>query len=127
MQPLSGDLFKGMLAFFLLDMGLLTSRNMAQLKGLPLRLLVYGIGAPLVHGALPLALEAAVGMLAGNGALRVVLAVSASYIAVPAVLRRAMPEASPSLYFGMPLGLTSPFNILLGIPLYVAVAHRVLG
>ncbi len=127
MQPFSGDLFKGMLAFFLLDMGLLTARNVAQLKGLPLRLLAYGIGAPLVHGALALALAAAVGMSAGNGALLVVLAASASYIAVPAVLRHAMPEASPSLYFGMSLGLTFPFNILLGIPLYVAAAHRVLG
>ncbi len=127
MQPFSGDLFKGMLAFFLLDMGLLTARNVAQLKGLPLRLLAYGIGAPLVHGALALALAAAVGMSAGNGALLVVLAASASYIAVPAVLRHAMPEASPSLYFGMSLGLTFPFNILLGIPIYVAVAHRVLG
>ncbi len=127
MQPFSGDLFKGMLAFFLLDMGLLTARNVAQLKGLPLRLLAYGIGAPLVHGALALALAAALGMSAGNGALLVVLAASASYIAVPAVLRHAMPEASPSLYFGMSLGLTFPFNILLGIPLYVAAAHRVLG
>ena len=80
-----------------------------------------------MHGALALALAAAVGMSAGNGALLVVLAASASYIAVPAVLRHAMPEASPSLYFGMSLGLTFPFNILLGIPIYVAVAHRVLG
>ena len=56
-----------------------------------------------------------------------VLAASASYIAVPAVLRYAIPEAKPSLYFGMSLGLTFPFNILLGIPLYVGVAQRVLG
>jgi hypothetical protein len=56
-----------------------------------------------------------------------VLAASASYIAVPAVLRYAIPEAKPSLYFGMSLGLTFPFNILLGIPLYVSTAQRVLG
>jgi len=56
-----------------------------------------------------------------------VLAASASYIAVPAVIRQAIPEANPSLYFGMSLGLTFPFNILLGIPLYVHVAHRVLA
>ena len=56
-----------------------------------------------------------------------VLAASASYIAVPAVLRYAIPEAKPSLYFGMSLGLTFPFNILIGIPLYVATAQRVLG
>jgi hypothetical protein len=64
---------------------------------------------------------------AGNAALLMVLAASASYIAVPAVIRQAIPEANPSLYFGMSLGLTFPFNILLGIPLYVQTAHRVLG
>ena len=60
-------------------------------------------------------------------ALLMALAASASYIAVPAVLREAIPEANPSLYFGMSLGLTFPFNILLGIPLYVGVAQAVLG
>jgi uncharacterized protein len=59
--------------------------------------------------------------------LLVVLTASASYIAVPAVLRHALPEANPSLYFGMSLGLTFPFNILLGIPLYVWAAKHVLG
>jgi uncharacterized protein len=80
-----------------------------------------------VHAALALALAAALGIAPGNAALLTVLAASASYIAVPAVLRVAIPEASPSLYFGMSLGLTFPFNILLGIPLYVAVAHWLLG
>jgi hypothetical protein len=69
----------------------------------------------------------AAGIAPGNGALLMVLAASASYIAVPAVLRYAIPEAKPSLYFGMSLGLTFPFNILLGIPLYVSTAQRVLG
>ncbi len=126
MQPFSGDLFKGMLAFFLLDMGLLTARNVGQLKGKAPSLLAYGICAPLVHAALALALAAAVGMSVGDGALLAVLAASASYIAVPAVLRHALPEANASLYFGLSLGLTFPFNILLGIPLYVAVAQRFL-
>jgi len=61
---------------------------------------------------------------AGDGALLMVLAASASYIAVPAVVRHAIPEANPSLYFGMSLGLTFPFNILLGIPLYMGLAHQ---
>ena len=126
MQPFSGDLFKGMLAFFLLDMGLLTARNLGQLKGTSPRLLAYGILAPLVHAGLALVLCVVTGMSVGNGALLMVLAASASYIAVPAVLRHALPEAKPSLYFGMSLGLTFPFNILLGIPLYVSVAGRVL-
>ena len=126
MQPFSGDLFKGMLAFFLLDMGLLTARNLGQLKGAPASLLAYGILAPLVHAGLALVLCVVTGMSVGNGALLMVLAASASYIAVPAVLRHAMPEARPSLYFGMSLGLTFPFNILLGIPLYASVAAHFL-
>ena len=127
MQPFSVDLFKGMLAFFLLDMGLLAARNAAPLRRMPPALLVYALGGPLLHAALALALAAAVGLSAGNGALLMVLAASASYIAVPAVLRQAIPEAQPALYFGMSLGLTFPFNILLGIPLYTAVAQRVLA
>jgi uncharacterized protein len=127
MQPFAVDLFKGMLAFFLLDMGLLAARNMGQLKGKSPWLLVYAITGPLVHAMLALMLCAALGVSAGNAALLMVLAASASYIAVPAVIRQAIPEANPSLYFGMSLGLTFPFNILLGIPLYVHAAHRVLG
>ncbi len=127
MKPFAGDLFKGMLAFFLLDMGLLAARNMGQLRGKSPWLLVYAIAGPLVHAALALVLCVALGVGAGNAALLMVLAASASYIAVPAVIRQAIPEANPSLYFGMSLGLTFPFNILLGIPLYVQAAHRVLG
>ena len=124
MQPFAGDLFKGMLAFFLLDMGLLAARNIGTLKGRSAWLLAYAVGAPLAHAALAFALAAVAGLSVGNAALLMVLAASASYIAVPAVLRTAIPEASPSLYFGMSLGLTFPLNILLGIPLYVAVAQR---
>lgn len=127
MQPFSGDLFKGMLAFFLLDMGLLTARNLGQLKGKAPALLAYAIFAPLVHAGLALALAALVGMSVGNATLLTVLAASASYIAVPAVLRHALPEANASLYFGMSLGLTFPFNILIGIPLYASAAHWLLA
>ncbi len=127
MQPFAVDLFKGMLAFFLLDMGLLAARHMGQLRGKSPWLLAYAIGGPLVHASLALGLAAAVGMAAGDAALLMVLAASASYIAVPAVIRHAIPQANPSLYFGMSLGLTFPFNILIGIPLYSHLAHRVLG
>jgi uncharacterized protein len=124
MQPFSGDLFKGMLAFFLLDMGLLAARNFGTLRGQSPWLLVYAVGAPVLHAALALALATAAGLSVGNTTLLMVLAGSASYIAVPAVVREAIPEAKPSLYFGMSLGLTFPFNILVGIPLYAAVAQR---
>jgi hypothetical protein len=127
MAPFSTDLFKGMLAFFLLDMGLLAARNLGELKGKPLWLLGYALLAPLVHAALALALALMAGVSPGNGALLMVLAASASYIAVPAVLRHAIPEAQPALYFGMSLGITFPFNIVIGIPLYVGIAGRVLG
>ncbi len=126
MQPFAVDLFKGMLAFFLLDMGLLAARNMGQLRGKSAWLLAYAVAGPLAHAGLALALSWALGLSAGNAALLMVLAASASYIAVPAVIRQAIPEANPSLYFGMSLGLTFPFNILLGIPLYVARAQACL-
>ena len=114
-----------MLAFFLLDMGLVAARNFSALKGRSPWLLAYAIGGPLVHAALALALATVAGLSVGNATLLMVLAASASYIAVPAVLREAIPEASPSLYLGMSLGLTFPFNILVGIPLYASIAQRI--
>jgi hypothetical protein len=127
MQPFTGDLFKGLLAFFLLDMGLTAARNFGELRGKPPALLAYAVLGPLAHASLALALAVLAGLSPGNGALLMVLAASASYIAVPAVLRYAIPEASPSLYFGMSLGVTFPLNILLGIPFYTSVAVAVLG
>lgn len=124
MKPFSVDLFKGMLAFFLLDMGLLAARNLGSLKGKSAWLLAYAIFGPLVHAGMALCLGWALGLSSGNIALLMVLAASASYIAVPAVIRHAIPEANPSLYFSMSLGLTFPFNILIGIPLYVGIAQR---
>jgi uncharacterized protein len=123
MQPFSGDLFKGMLAFFLLDMGLMAARNLPGLRGQSPVLLAYGVVAPLLHAALAWALARAAGLSAGDTALLMTLAASASYIAVPAVIRYAIPEANPSLYFGLSLGLTFPLNLLLGIPLYPQLAQ----
>lgn len=125
MKPFTGDLFRGMLAFFLLDMGLLAARNFAAVSQAPRWLPAYAIGGPLVHAALAFALGKALGLQPGNLALLMVLAASASYIAVPAALRHAIPEANPALYFGISLGVTFPFNVLVGIPVYVAVATSV--
>jgi hypothetical protein len=127
MQPFSGDLFKGMLAFFLLDMGLLTARNLAQLPRQSPWLLAYAVLAPLVHASLALWLAHMLSVPTGDAILLMVLAASASYIAVPAALRHAIPEARPALYFGMSLGVTFPLNILVGIPLYAWVAQSVLN
>lgn len=122
MAPFSIDLFKGMLAFFLLDMGLMAARNLKDLRGKPPITLLYAIGSPLSHALLALVLCKLIGLPLGNTILLMVLASSASYIAVPAVLRHALPEVNPGLYMGMSLGITFPFNIILGIPLYTMIA-----
>ena len=127
MQPFSGDLFKGMLAFFLLDMGLMTARNLPQFKSISPVLILYAVLGPLLHASIALGLALLLNLSPGNATLLMVLAASASYIAVPAVLRYAVPEANPSLYFGLSLGLTFPFNLIIGIPLYAKAAAYFLG
>ncbi len=127
MQPFSGDLFKGMLSFFLLDMGLMAARNLPQARGKSPVLIAYAALGPIAHAGLALGLSIMLNLPAGDAALLMVLAASASYIAVPAVLRHALPEANPSLYFGLSLGVTFPLNILFGIPLYTFIATHFLG
>jgi len=105
----------------------MAARNLPQLKGKSLVLLAYAVLAPMAHASLALGLAWVLGLPAGESALLMVLAASASYIAVPAVLRYAVPEANPSLYFGLSLGVTFPLNILLGIPVYTAIAQKVVG
>jgi uncharacterized protein len=122
MAPFSIDLFQGMLAFFLLDMGLMAAKNFGGIKGKPPIVLLYALVGPLVHALVALVLAKMLGLPLGDTVLLMVLAASASYIAVPAVLRHALPEVNPALYMGMSLGITFPFNIILGIPLYAYVA-----
>ena len=123
MEPFSVDLFKGMLAFFLLDMGLLTARNLSTLKDASTKLIAYAVLGPLLHASIAFALSVWFSLSVGDAALLMVLSASASYIAVPAVLRFAIPEAQPSLYFGLSLGVTFPLNIIFGIPFYVGIAQ----
>lgn len=127
MQPFSGDLFKGMLAFFLMDMGLMVARNFQDARKASPVLLAYAFLAPAVHAGIALALAWVLSMPAGDAAALMVLSASASYIVVPAVLREAIPEANPALYFGLSLGITFPLNLLAGIPLYTAAARIALG
>jgi uncharacterized protein len=89
-------------------------------------LIGYAALAPLVHAAIALGLAMLLGLPAADAALLMVLSASASYIVVPAVLRYAIPEANPSLYFGLSIGVTFPLNILFGIPLYTFAATHVL-
>jgi hypothetical protein len=127
MQPFSGDLFKGMLAFFLLDMGLLVARKFREARSAPSTLWLYALVAPVLHAAIALGLSWLLGLPVADGAMLMVLSASASYIVVPAVLRYAIPEANPALYFGLSLGVTFPLNIIIGIPLYSAAARAVLA
>lgn len=125
MAPFSIDLFKGLLAFFLLDMGLLAARSLGEVKDKPPIALVYAVIAPPVHAMIALAICRVAGLPLGDTVLLMLLAASASYIAVPAVLRQAMPEVNPALYMGMSLGITFPINIILGIPAYIWIARTV--
>ena len=125
MEPFSGSLFKGMLALFLLDMGVLVARSVGDLRGTPRVLIAYAIIGPLMHALIALVLAQGFGLPIGDTILLLVLAASASYIVVPAVLRYAIPEAKAGLYFGMSLGITFPFNVLFGIPLYTALVQAV--
>jgi hypothetical protein len=122
MAPFSIDLFKGMLSFFLLDMGLQAAKSFGYLKNTPKLTLVYGLVAPFAHASIALVISKLLGFGLGETILLMVLAASASYIAVPAVLRHALPEVKPALYMGMSLGITFPLNILIGIPVYTYIA-----
>jgi hypothetical protein len=127
MQTFSTDLFKGMLAFFLLDMGLMVARSMRDVQGKSPILIAYAALAPVVHAAIALLISIMLSLPVADAALIMVLSASASYIVVPAVLRYAIPEANPSLYLGLSLGVTFPLNILFGIPVYTEAARKVLG
>ncbi|MCB5198488.1 sodium-dependent bicarbonate transport family permease [Loktanella sp. TSTF-M6] len=120
--------FKGVLCLFLLDMGLVAGRGLRQSRGvLGLGAVAFGIAMPLVGSVIGLGMGMAIGLSAGGIVLLMVLAASASYIAVPAAMRVALPEANPAIYLTLSLGVTFPFNLTLGIPLYVAMATMMTG
>lgn len=126
MKPFSGDLFKGMLAFFLLDMGLLVAKNFKQARQNSWQLIGYSIIGPGVHASIALMICFVLGVSLADTILLMVLAASASYIVVPAVLREAIPEANPSVYFGLSIGITFPVNIIIGIPVYTFAASLIM-
>ncbi len=118
MEPFTGDLFKGLLAFFLLEMGILVARRIREMKGVGPFLIAFAFLVPMLNAVIVITLSHLAGLSAGDTLMLATLAASASYIVVPAVVRVAIPEANPGLYFGMALALTFPFNVVLGIPLY---------
>lgn len=118
LKPFVDTLFPGLLTFFLLDMGIVAARRLGDLRKVGATALSYAVLAPVVNAGIGLGLAALLGLETGNAMLLVVLCASASYIAVPAALRIALPEANPSLYVTLSLAVTFPLNILIGLPLY---------
>jgi hypothetical protein len=120
--------FKGVLCLFLLDMGLIAGRGLRSAKGIvTLPIVAFGIAMPLIGASFGLAAGLLIGLSTGGILLMMVLAASASYIAVPAAMRVALPQANPAVYLTLSLGITFPFNLTLGIPLYLTVAQMVTG
>ena len=119
--------FTGLLCLFLLDMGLIAMRRLRESRALSGRLVMLGLALPLINGATGLGAAALLGLDPGTGAALAMLTASASYIAVPAAVRLALPDADPGIYLSMSLAVTFPFNILLGIPLVIQLGPLVLA
>ncbi len=119
LKPFTQDLFYGALTFFLLDMGLVAAKRIQDLQKAGVFLISFAILTPLFNAGIGIAIAKLIQMSQGDALLFAVLCASASYIAVPAALRLTVPEANPSLYISTALAVTFPFNILVGIPLYL--------
>lgn len=118
--------FKGALALFLLEMGIITARRLEGLKEVGGFLIAFGIIVPILHGILAIWLGSFAGLSVAGSAVLGAMVSSASYIAAPAAVRIALPEANPTLYLTASLGITFPFNITIGIPIYYAFAEWLL-
>ncbi|MNF42737.1 hypothetical protein D3C85_657790 [compost metagenome] len=116
-----------MLAFFLLEMGLIASGQLGSLRQYGVRLAAFALCMPLLGALVGALLARLMGLSLGGTAMLATLAASASYIAVPAAMRLALPEANPSLSLTAALGITFPFNILIGIPLYLMLAEQLIA
>ena len=134
-EPLVKGLFLGLLCLFLLDMGIVAARRFKDFSqtmagkatGRPFRLMVVAaLGMPLANAMIGLFVAALLGLGEGNALLFMVLVASGSYIAVPAAMRLALPEANPGTYLTMSLAITFPFNLLIGIPTYHAMIRWLL-
>lgn len=123
LTPFVKDMFPGVLCFFLLDLGLVAARRISDLRDGRIFSLAFGILFPLVSGTAATLLAKAIGLAEGDAVLFAILCASGSYIAVPAALRAALPESNPGLYVGLALGVTFPFNLLIGIPLAYTCIH----
>lgn len=117
-------LFAGALTLFLIEMGVLAAERLRDIRSAGVAIVGFGILIPIINGSIGAVIGAAVGLSVGGTAVMATLAASASYIAAPAAVRIALPKASPGLYVTASLGVTFPFNLIVGIPLYIAIAER---
>jgi hypothetical protein len=124
-EPVFVDAFKGALVLFLLDLGMTAARRLRDVRGIGVRLVGFAIAMPIVNGAAGVTLGTLAGLSLGGATVLGVMAASASYIAAPAAVRIALPDANPSLYLTASIGITFPFNLAIGIPLYHQLAKLV--
>ena len=122
-DPLFVGLFSGALTLFLIELGSIAANRLRDLDGAGLRVVILGIVVPLINGSIGAVIGAAAGMSGGGVAVMATLAASASYIAAPAAIRIALPDANPGIYVTASLGITFPFNLIVGIPLYIEIAE----
>lgn len=124
-EPLFRDLFAGVLVLFLLDLGTLAAQRLRTLKAVGPRLVVFAIGMPLVFGTVGVLGGTIAGLSVGGAAVLGAMSASASYIAAPAAVRVGLPEADVGLSLGAALGMTFPFNLAIGIPLFHEIAQAI--
>ncbi len=126
MQPFTGNLFYGVECFFLLDMGIVAAQRLPSLKKAGSFLIGFAVAMPLFNALIGVLVARALDLGPGNALLFVVLCASASYLAVPTAMRMTVPEAKSSYYISTTLGLTFPFNIVIGIPVYMGLVNRLI-
>ena len=126
MKPFTHSLFYGVECFFLLDMGMVAAQRLPSLKKAGSFLIGFAIFMPIFNASIGVLVARSLDLSPGNALLFVVLCASASYLAVPAAMRMTVPEARSSYYISTTLGLTFPFNIVLGIPLYMSLVNKII-
>jgi hypothetical protein len=126
-EPVFGDLFRGVLTIFLLEMGMVAARQLRDFAKVGGFMVAFGVIVPILHGLLGVTLGTWAGLSLGGSFVLGALAASSSYIDAPAAVRSTLPRANPSIYLTSSLGITLPFNLLLGLPLYYQYARWLHG
>ena len=127
LEPFTQGIFYGVLTFFLLDMGLVAAKRIKELRKTGSFLIAFAVFIPVANAIIGILIGKMIGISIGNALLFAVLCASASYIAVPAAMRLTVPESNPSLYVSMALAITFPFNIIVGIPVYLQIIKQLWG